>query len=231
LSVSPRAHPDPEAAIPRQGAPEKGRDGHALLIGQDLDVGQAGGVIDGHVDILPADAADAAAAITRDAMPDPTDSTQFLDVQMHQRAGPLPLVAADGLGGLEGAQAIRPVALEYASDGRPTEPQGAGDLGAGPALPPQPHHPGDELGGRGGRLALRPTRAVLQARRPFGAVPAHPFADGSFADAERLRDIAAGLGAVLDALNQAGSTVRRGPGILVDVESRARGSWQSGDSR
>jgi hypothetical protein len=56
--------------------------GHAVAarIAQHLDEGS----IDGHVDVLPADAAYATAAIAGYAMADPSDSAEFLDVELQQ---------------------------------------------------------------------------------------------------------------------------------------------------
>src|SRR5262245_4910231 len=202
------AHPDPQAAVPGERPPEERGDGHALLIGQDLDVGQSGGVIDRHVDVLPADAPDLSPPIAGDAMADATDPPEFLDIQVHQPARPGVLVSLDGHGGLERAEPTQPMTLEYPGDGRATEPQGPGDLGAGPALAAQPEDPRDELGGRRRRLPPRPARAVLQAGPAFGPVALDPLPDGPLTHAERLRHVPPRLGPAADALDEGLSTAR-----------------------
>src|SRR5262245_1572456 len=216
------AHPDSQAAVPRERPPEKRGDGHALLIGQDLDVGQPRGVIDRHMDVLPADAPDLAPSIAGDAMADAADPPEFLDVQVHQAAGPGVLVALDGHDGLEGAEPTQPMVLEDPGDGGATEPQGAGDLGPGPALAAQPEDPRDELGGRRRRLPPRPARAVLQTRPAFGPVALDPLADGPLTHPEGLRHVPPGFGAAGHAVDQGLSTARGGPGMLMDVHPSLR---------
>ena len=84
--------------------------GGGLLVGEDLDVGQAGGVVDRDVHVLPADglARDARRRrcgercsalrlpVTRLPAP-PLDPPELLDVDVDQLAGPLALVALRGL--------------------------------------------------------------------------------------------------------------------------------------
>ncbi len=52
---------DAVAGKERQRAPQEARGGGRLFVGQDLGVGEAGGVIDGDVDEVPADRAAALA--------------------------------------------------------------------------------------------------------------------------------------------------------------------------
>jgi hypothetical protein len=54
---------------------------------------RAGGIVHGHVHVLPANAPYFGAAITGDPMPDAPDPGELLDVEMHQTAGLRPLVA------------------------------------------------------------------------------------------------------------------------------------------
>src|SRR5712691_2935723 len=211
------ADPDAVAAKPGQGAPEKPHARDALLIGQDLDVGQPGGIIDGHVHELPADAAHPAAAIARDAVPDAPDPAELLDVDMYEAAGAAVLVPHHGRGRLEAAQPRQPQPAQIPGDGGRTESQGLGDLGARPALPAQAL---DELLQRAGRLP----GAAVGAAGPVGqgaglgpTGPCHPLAHGPLADAERRGDLAGGLPRGHDTADNLGSTLGRGPGILVDV--------------
>ena len=74
----------------------------SAFAGEQLSEGQPGAVIDGDVQIFPAEpASDAAftaliAAITGNTMADPIDAAKLLDVDMDQFAGPLAFVV-DGL--------------------------------------------------------------------------------------------------------------------------------------
>src|SRR4029078_4942884 len=85
-----------------------------------------------HARSAPATAPARGPASPGDAMADATDPPEFLDVQVHQAAGPAILVALDGGRGLEGAEPVQAVALEHPRDRRPAEPQGPRDLGPGP---------------------------------------------------------------------------------------------------
>src|SRR6059058_3660561 len=88
-----------------QRSPQKADRGRGLLVAQDLGVGQAGGVVDGDVDVVPADdlaihAALVAAGAPRvalnagDALARPAlDAPELFDVDMDQLARPGALVA------------------------------------------------------------------------------------------------------------------------------------------
>jgi len=207
---------DAVATEPGQGTPEELYTRDPLLIGQDLDVGQAGGIIDGHVHELPADAPHAAAPIAMDAMPDAADSAELLDVEVHERAGLPVFVAHDRHGRLERRQARQPLAAQVAGDRRGTEGEGVGDLGPRPPLPAQPLDERAQFGRRLPRTAVGPARPVAQLD-DLRAAAHHPLAHRPFADAEGGRDLPARLLQGDDAADNLGSTLRRGPGILVDV--------------
>lgn len=59
------------------GAPEEGGDGLPSLVEEHLGVAQAAAIIDGHVDVLPADAPGSVAAIPGDPMPQPGDPAEL----------------------------------------------------------------------------------------------------------------------------------------------------------
>ena len=63
---------------------EEGGRRRAVVILQYLDIGQAGRIIDGDVDELPANATDAGASVAPDAVAHLTDSTKLLGVEMHK---------------------------------------------------------------------------------------------------------------------------------------------------
>src|SRR5260221_13312411 len=65
------------------------------LIGQKLGEGDAGSVIDGDVEKLPSGAAGVIAlAVARDAVADPLDAGELLDIEVDELARVLTLVAA-----------------------------------------------------------------------------------------------------------------------------------------
>jgi len=74
------------------------------------------------MNVLPAGAMHMRPPIAVNAMPDPDDATQRLDVEMHELAGPRPLVAGDGRGRLERGQLIQTESRENRRD------RGARDL-------------------------------------------------------------------------------------------------------
>lgn len=86
----------PMPSEPGPRAPDKLRHGHPAPIRQHFHVGQARGIVHGHVHELPADAPHLGAAISRDAVSDAADPAELLDVEMQQIAGLGPLIALDG---------------------------------------------------------------------------------------------------------------------------------------
>src|SRR5213080_4004472 len=93
--------------VSHRSAQEADRGGRLLVV-EDFDVGQAGGVVDRDVDELPADRPAAAAlgvgavgrvaALARRAVPGPAaDAPELLDVDVDQLARALALVADRGL--------------------------------------------------------------------------------------------------------------------------------------
>lgn len=126
-----------------------------------------------------------AAPVAGDAMPNPLETRQFLDVEMEQFSGALALIAADGSLRLQRGQATDPEAGEPIGHRRTGHRELLGDLLAGQAIfAPQPfdgRQPGVRRAvGHGFRLR----RAVFEPCRPFLLEPFHPFAGGFFADSE-----------------------------------------------
>jgi len=104
-------------AVKGDGSLQKADRGLGLLVCEDLDVGETGGVVDADVDALVADsAASDAVAVelgqvatlvrsTDDPVPGAAlDPPQLLDVDVDQLAGALLFIAADRLRGLEAAE-------------------------------------------------------------------------------------------------------------------------------
>ncbi len=132
------------------GAAQKGDGGGRFLVGENFDVGQAGGVVDGDVHVLPAAAAAAdtfgvGAAARGPALPGMAgeavsgavvDAAELLDVDVDQLPGSSSLVA---LGGLQ-AQPTQPTQPDPGQDprhGRERHIEALGDLGAGQTQPAQ----------------------------------------------------------------------------------------------
>jgi hypothetical protein len=82
--------------------------------GEQLAVGEPGGVVEGDMDILPAEASSGGAsialagAIAGDAVAGPLDATELLDVDVQQLARALALVADDGRRGSRAVSRPRP---------------------------------------------------------------------------------------------------------------------------
>ena len=209
--------PDTDAMAPKpgEGAPEKAHARDPVLIGQDLDVGQAGGIIDGHVHELPADAPHAAAAVARDAVPNAADPPEFLDVNVHESSRSTVLVPYDGRRRRQVAHARQTQPPQISGDGGRAEIQSASDLGARPVLPTQPLDELAQFGRRPPGAVVRPTGPIGQGLRRPG--PRDPLADRPRTDPEGRGDLSGGLVLGDDAANNLGSTLGRGPGILVDV--------------
>jgi len=202
-------HRDPVRAVEGHRPSQEADRGGRLLVGQDLGVGEAGGVVDADVDPLPADLATPAArrvdggavapAPPGHAVPGPVraDAAEFLHVDVDQLARPGALVATDRLRRLQAREPAEADPQEHRRDGRGRHPEELGDLGTG-----HPHAPegGDRLDPSGrGHVCDPPGRgaAVEQPRLALGAVAAHPFAGRPHAHSGglgRLREREALLG-------------------------------------
>ena len=79
---------DAEAGEPGEGALEEGHGAVLALVGQDLGVGQPGGIVDADMQELPAAAALLAGPVAGDAVADAVDPAELLDVDVDQLAGP-----------------------------------------------------------------------------------------------------------------------------------------------
>ena len=101
----------------------------AMLVAEDLGVGQASGVINCHMKAVVACTSAGVAPITCDAMANPLEAGELLDVQVDQLARVLTLIAPRRLLWLQGRQATqpspgapggRPKALIFSDSGRTT---------------------------------------------------------------------------------------------------------------
>ena len=104
-------HRHAEAGEPGERAPQEGNRALLVLVGQDLGVGEARGIVDTDMQVIPADAAmavDGAGAAAGDAMTDALDSAELLGVDVQQLAWVLALISNDHGRRIEGFQALRP---------------------------------------------------------------------------------------------------------------------------
>jgi hypothetical protein len=92
---------DTQRAEPGKRPVEEGDGARVALVAQDLDGGKPRGVVDGDVSELPASTAGAVPAIASDAVTDPLDPAELLDVEVEELAGRLALVAPRRLARVE----------------------------------------------------------------------------------------------------------------------------------
>ena len=139
------ANGDAETSVISNGGAQKGYGGGGAFVGMQLTESNAGMVIDGDVQHLPADTAGFIARIAGKAMARLGDTGQFLGVEMEQVAGMRMLVADDGDDGIEITRATEAVAAQDAADGSTAEAGGLGDAHASPALAAQDQYTLDQL--------------------------------------------------------------------------------------
>ena len=212
-----------ERAIVGHGGVEELHGRAAALIGQDLGEGDAGMVVDGDVDELPAGGARASGLVAGNAVAGALEAAESFDVEMEQFAGSVVLVAANGGGGVEIAETVESGATEEAADGGRRYADGSGDAAARPTLSAQGDDAVDD-GLRGAPRAMTGTRrAIVETGFAFAAVAGEPTPGGALGDPAGRRGSRRGLPSE-DASNQKGSTFRRQSGILMDVHSVSPGS-------
>jgi hypothetical protein len=178
------AYGDAKASVVSQSGGQEGGSRVAFLVGQNLGEGDARVIVDGDVEVLPADAFDVLAAIAVNAMTDTADATEFFDVEVEQIAGTGILIAHDGRGGFEIAPAVEMQAAQNAADGGGTERQMGGDALTGPTLPAELFDLADLLAAGGEAQPMRSRTAILQSVAAPEAVAEDPLAGGFDADFE-----------------------------------------------
>ena len=169
----------------------------------------------------PADASGPAlpGSLAGDAVADPGEAAELLDVDVDQFAGALALVAPDRLGRLQGFQSVEPEPAQDAADGGRRQAGFLGNLCAAPALTTQRRDPIDHRCRCRPVQAVRPRAAVAQAVPAFRQEPRHPLAHGALAQSQGRGH---GPGTVpfnQDPAHKRLSTQRRQTGILVNVHS------------
>ena len=133
-AVSPAVvshHPgdvDAEVAEVGDGGAEEDGDGGAGLVRMDLGEADAGVVVDADVHVVPAGPGRALAAVSGDGVAGLLEAREFLDVQVEQFTGMLPLVAPDRRGRLEGVEPVEPCPAQDPADGGGRDPHGPCNL-------------------------------------------------------------------------------------------------------
>jgi hypothetical protein len=103
---------DAQPAIVGDGAAKEVHTGDAAFVREDLDVRDAGSIVDRDMHVFPARTADGVTAIAGDPVSDAHDARQLLHVQVDELAGALSLVSANGA--LRGTDPAEAMAREHA---------------------------------------------------------------------------------------------------------------------
>jgi hypothetical protein len=127
--------------IESHGGAQEGDGGVGFLVGQHAGKSQAGVVVNGDVQGLPAGELRTAAAASVAAQGDALVAGQGFDVEVEQVAGSGMLIAEDRGSGMQVTPAVEMSALQNAANGGGTEAGGLGDLIGGAQLATQ----GDDL--------------------------------------------------------------------------------------
>ena len=202
---------------PAGGAGHKAGAGFAGLTGQDFGVGEPRGIVDGDVQIFPAAAALAPAAVTGHAVAGAVDAAELLGVDVDDLARMFALVADHGRARIEGPQAAEAETAQHETDGGQGHTGGSRDARARPARPPQALDLGHRFSSQAMRTMAGRRAPVTQGRLAARPVAGQPLVGG----AHRHRTGLGGLGhrpaLLADAVDQLESTKPCHTGILVNV--------------
>ena len=97
---------DAKLAEVGDGGLDEGGDTGAGFVGRDLGEADAGVVVDEDVHVVPASPGCALAAVPGDAVAGLVEAREFLDVQVQQLTGMLPLVPAEPVRGRRAGRAL-----------------------------------------------------------------------------------------------------------------------------
>ncbi len=156
------------------------QEGRGVLLSQarqDFGIGQARGVIDGHMQVLMADPSRSmmAGVLAGDAMADAVDLAQGLDIEVDQLAGRGALVA-DHLGlRIKRGQPSQTQAAQHQTDGGARHAQGPGDLGSAHPLSTQLFDTRRQQRRGPARTSPRRRAAVVMPSLAAKPMPAQPF--------------------------------------------------------
>src|ERR1035438_1237349 len=196
--------------------------GWGLLIGEQLGEGEAGVVVDGDMQGLPAEVGTARTATPAIATNgNPLETGHSLDVEMQQISGTGVLIALHRGSGVEIAPATEMGAAEDAADGGRTQSGGVGDVIGGTLLAPQFDDALAQPRGSGARTAPGARTAIAHAGSSLGLITADPLAGSLGADFELGCSRVQSHPLQHHGFGQSLSTARRKSGILVNVHSVA----------
>src|SRR5215212_3710611 len=220
---------DAEVRVVGDRGLEEGDRALLLLVREDLREGHPGGIVDADVDELPPDAPALAliGSIAGDAMADPVEAAELFDIDVDQFAGMLAFVAADRRGGFERLDAVEVEAPEDAADRSRRDADGSCDVLTRPALAAQGFDGRDRGCRRRPVEVMGPGGAILQAFHAFGLEARHPLVHRFDSYAESGRDGRRRLSLDHHPPHQFGSTMRRQPGILMNVHPVLRGNAEA----
>ena len=169
---------DAVLGVEGDGGAQEGDGGLGLLVGQHAGEGEAGVIVDGDVQSLPAGELRAAAPPPVAPNGDLLIAGHALDVEMEQIAGSGMLVAYDGRSGMQMTPAVQLSALQDAADGGGAEMGGLRDVTGGAQLATQADDLSDQLR-RSSAGAMEGTRGTIpQAGQPQAAIAVGPLSGG-----------------------------------------------------
>lgn len=149
-----------------------------------------------------------------DAVSDATDSAQFLDVQVHELPGPVPLVPDRRLGRIEHLQPPQPEPPALQPHRRQRDARRPSDPGRRPPLPPQPLDLPAPVPRQPARAPVGPAASVLQPGFTLRLPELPPLVDRGRAHPDRGGHLRGGFPR-LEPLDHLGSprgvTFRRSP--------------------
>jgi len=159
------------------------------FVWKDLSKGDAGGIVDGNMDILVASAPGLIAAVPGDAVAGLYDASQFLDVHVEELARVLALIAYDGLGWLQGREPGEAVTGQQSGYGGLGEAALTGDLEARHAQLSEFQDDSDlGIGGLTGTEG-RPGAAIPKTLNTLAAIEPNPLGSRALAYMEGGRGL------------------------------------------
>jgi hypothetical protein len=159
-------------------------------------------------------------------MADDLDTSEFLDIDVDELAGMLPLIAAYGLFRVQAAKSREALTTQDAGHCGRTQTNTRGDLMASLPASAQPNDLLDEdYPGLSGN-AMRARAAIDQRRLAGLSVSGFPLESSPSRDPGRLGGAAHGH-TCQDPMNQQGSTGWASSGILVKLHLGSFGSWMA----
>jgi hypothetical protein len=198
---------------------QEGQSGLAAFIRENLDVGEAGGVIHTDVGELVSEAGLGISAMAMNPVARASESSQFLGVDVEQLARPRALVPLRIGLRLEVAEPSEAKSLQDAADRGDGHPEQRRDPLGGPPPPPEVLDPADELARRAVRHTERSGRPIEETGPALGAEAFDPLGDRSDRDARGLRRFGLRPAVAQDAKDDDGTTVGRGLGVRMELHS------------